>query len=117
MNGYDPLGDWRGNPFFMLEVSTEASRIEVERAGQRLLGLLAVGNAGAMRYDTPLGPATRDADSVRQALATLRDPNERVIHELWANVAQSVDWKQSENPGDAWKAAEDALGWTRKWPV
>src|ERR1700731_1312088 len=111
MNGYDTLTTWRSNPFFVLGVSTEASRGEVERAGQRLLGLLAVGNAGAVHYDTPLGSATRDADSVRQALATLRDPNERVIHELWANVAQSIDRKRSKNPGDAWRAAEGALGW------
>src|ERR1700738_2668071 len=113
MTGQDPLAAWRGNPFFVLEVSTQASRADGHRDGQKLLGLLALGSASAAQYDTPFGPAARDADSVRQALATLRDPNERVIHELWANVAQSVDWKQSENPGDAWKAAEDALGWTR----
>ena len=67
MIGDDPLAAWRANPFFILEVSTEASRTEVERAGQKLLGLLALGSASAARYETPLGPASRDADSVRQA--------------------------------------------------
>jgi hypothetical protein len=115
MIGDDPLATWRGNPFFILEVSTQASRTEVERAGQKLLGLLALGSASVAHYGTPLGPASRDADSVRQALATLRDPNERMVHELWANIAQSVGGKGSENLGEAWKEAERALGWNGKW--
>jgi hypothetical protein len=115
MNEYDPLAAWRANPFFTLEIGTQASRVEVERAGQRLLGLLAVGNEGAGRYDTPFGPATRDADGVRQALAALRDPNERLIHELWANVARSIDVKR-ERPGAGWEAGQHAFGWTGKWP-
>jgi hypothetical protein len=115
MNGRDPLTVWRSNPFFVLEVGTEASRVEVERAGQRLLGLLVVGNAGAADYATPLGPATRGADDIRQALAALRDPNERVVHELWANIAQRLDQKRGENSAEAWKEAEHALGWSGKW--
>jgi hypothetical protein len=111
MNEADPLAPWRNNPFFMLELSTKASRAEVERAGQRLLGLLAIGSAGAGHYHTPLGAATRDADGVRQALAALRDPNERVLHELWASVAQGAREGRGENPASAWKAAEQALGW------
>src|SRR5664279_2467189 len=106
MNEPDLLAPWRNNPFFILEVSTEASRAEVERAGQKLLGLLALGSAGAGHCHTPLGPATRDADGVRQALAALRDPNERVLHELWASIAQSAGEGRGENPASAWKAAE-----------
>jgi hypothetical protein len=112
MNGRDPLAAWRGNPFFLLEVSPQASRAEVERAGQRLIGLLAVGSASAARYETPLGEATRDADAVRQALATLRDPNERAIAELWANVAPSRDASWNEPTAQPWEAARRALGWS-----
>jgi hypothetical protein len=112
MNGHDPLAAWRGNPFFLLEVSPQASRAEVERAGQRLLGLLAVGSASAAGYDTPLGPATRDADAVRQALATLRDPNERAIAELWAAVAPSRNGRWIEPAAQPWDAARRALGWS-----
>jgi hypothetical protein len=115
MNDHDPLAAWRANPFFLLEVTTQASRLEVERAGQRLLGLLAVGNAGAGRYATPFGAATRDADGVRQALAALRDPGERVIHELWANVAAGGAPAPREGPADGWKAAGHAFGWTGTW--
>ena len=111
----DPLAAWRGNPFFVLGVSTQASRAEVERAGQKLLGLLALGSASARHYDTPFGPATRDADSVRQALATLRDPNERVVHELLANIAPGAAGKHTDQPGAAWKGAERALGWSGRW--
>jgi hypothetical protein len=115
----DPLADWRSNPFFVLDVSPQASRTEVERAGQKLLGLLTLGAAGADRYDTPFGPATRDADAVRRALATLRDPNERVIQELWAqiatDVASGVDLSPDAPAGKAWEDAARAIGWTAKW--
>jgi hypothetical protein len=117
----DPLAAWRGNPFFVLGVSTQASRTEVERAGQKLLGLLALESASARSCDTPFGPATRDADKVRQALATLRDPNERVIHELLANVAplsnvvRGVDERRTERAEAVWDEAERALGWSGRW--
>jgi hypothetical protein len=111
MNGDDPLAAWRGNPFFLLEVSPQASRTEVERAGQRLIALLAVGSASAARYHTPLGEATRDADAVRQALATLRDPDERAIAELWAAVAPSREEARKEGAAQPWQGALAALGW------
>jgi hypothetical protein len=110
MNGHDPLAAWRGNPFFLLEVSTRASRAEVERSGQRLIGLFAVGSESAVRYDTPLGAARRDADGVRQALARLRDPNERAIQELWAEVGAGAPGP-AENPAAPWTGAERAIGW------
>jgi hypothetical protein len=117
MNGNDPLAAWRGNPFFLLETSPRASRAEVERAGQRLLGLLAVGSASASRYESPLGPATRDENGVRQALASLRDPNERVIQELWAEMAPRERATGAEGAAGPWDAAAEALGWRAKWPA
>jgi len=111
----DPLADWRGNPFFVLEVPTQASRTEVERAGQKLLGLLALGAAGADRYDTPFGPAARDADAVRRALATLRDPHERVMQELWANVARGAGGKAKASAAEPWEEAARAIGWNATW--
>jgi hypothetical protein len=110
----DPLSAWRGNPFFVLGAGTQASRAEVERAGQKLIGLLTLGSASVERYDTPFGPATRDADRVRQALATLRDPTERVIQELLADIAPGAGGTQGEYP-EAWQEAERAIGWTGKW--
>ena len=116
MTGEDPLAAWRSNPFFVLEVSTEASRLEIERAGQRLLALLAVGATNVDHYDTPLGPATRNADSVREALRLLRDPNERIVNELMADIAPSACHRVCENFAYLWTASEHALGWSGKWP-
>jgi len=113
----DPLQGWRVNPFFVLEVRTDASPADIERAGQRLIALLTVGSESAARCETPLGPVTRDADMVRQALAALRDPEQRVLHELWANVAPvTADERHAISANAAaarpWDAAMRAIGWT-----
>jgi hypothetical protein len=112
----DALADWRGNPFFVLELGIEASRADVERAGQKLLALLAIGSVGAEHYQTPIGPTVRDADKVRQALAALRDPSERVLQELWANIAPDVTGERNEDGVEEW-AAEHIIGWTGTWPA
>lgn len=85
--GGDFLAAWRLNPFFVLGLPPTATPAEIERTGQRLLGLLAVGSTSVAECDTPLGPITRDADTVRSALAALRDPAQRLQHALWADVA------------------------------
>ncbi len=72
------------NPFFVLGVSPEASRLEIEREGQKLLGMIELGFAEALTFATPLGPRPRDADLVRAALAALRDPARRLVAEVWA---------------------------------
>lgn len=115
MTTRDPLAVWRNNPFFVLEIRTDATPIDVERAGQRLLALLAVGSETAEIYETPLGPSTRDADRVRQALATLRDPKQRVLHELWANVVPPTGPASSATSTGSWEGAELALGWSGLW--
>jgi hypothetical protein len=119
MTTRDPLADWRRNPFFVLEVPTGATPTDVERAGQRLLALLTVGSAAAETYQTPLGPATRDADLVRQALTVLRDPEQRVLHELWANVAPADEPAPGHNNAGPcagpWEEAGRALGWSALW--
>jgi hypothetical protein len=112
----DPLADWRSNPFFVLDVGIEASRTDVERTGQKLLALLAIGSVGVEHYQTPLGPAIRDADMVRQALAALRDPSERVLQELWANIAPDVRDERNDDGAEGW-AAEHIIGWTGTWPA
>jgi hypothetical protein len=108
----------------VLELDPRASRAEVERTGQKLIALLELGSAGAARYDTPFGSATRDADGVRQAVAALRDPIERVIHELWVDVARDVATSHSasgsgsgraQSVSGAWTAAGRAIGWSAKW--
>jgi hypothetical protein len=72
------------NPFFVLGLTPDASRIETEREAQKLLGMLELGFADAGTYQTPLGPRQRTAEAVRAAVATLRDPYKRLLAELWA---------------------------------
>jgi hypothetical protein len=78
------------NPFFVLGLGAEASRLEIEREGQKLLGMIELGFADALTYATPLGPRPRDAEGVRAALAALRDPARRLVAEVWARHAPPV---------------------------
>jgi hypothetical protein len=80
------------NPFFVLELTREAGAMDVERAGQKLLGMLKVGMSSAKTYKTPLGERARDEDAVRRAMADLRDPEKREAAAFWASP-------------DVWKAA------------
>ena len=75
------------NPFFVLGIATDASRIEIEREAQKLLGMLELGFEAAQTYATPLGPRPRTAEAVRAAVAVLRDPYQRLLAELWARHA------------------------------
>ncbi|HTR54952.1 MAG TPA: hypothetical protein VMJ10_29905 [Kofleriaceae bacterium] len=75
------------NPFFVLGLSPDASRLELEREAQKLLGMLELGFAAAKTYQTPLGPRPRTAELVRAAVAALRDPYQRLLAELWARHA------------------------------
>ena len=88
------------NPFYVLGVSADASRAEVEREGQKLLGQLALGLASAQRYHTPLGPQERTPERVRAALAKLRDPDSRLVACLWAHAPTDEDAPASEPPHD-----------------
>jgi hypothetical protein len=77
------------NPFWVLELPPDADREAVERQGEKLLAMIAAGLAGATRYPTPLGPRERGAEAVRAALAELRDPDKRLVHEWWARGMRS----------------------------
>jgi len=86
-----PGGD--ENPFFVLELPTTATPIEVERQKQKLLGMLELDLEQARQYSTPLGPRERSSELVRRAAETLQDPARRRVWELWAapEVAAAVD--------------------------
>lgn len=101
------------NPFFVLGLSPDASRIELEREAQKLLGMLELGFAGAQTYATPLGPRPRTAEAVRAAVAALRDPYQRLVAELWARHAPPVVATAPEPEDDAPppRVTRRALGW------
>lgn len=77
------------NPFYVLELRPDCSRAEVERAGQRLIGMLELELSTAHGYRSPLGRHRRSPELVRIAMAELRDPNRRLLHELWATLEPS----------------------------
>jgi len=101
------------NPFFVLGLSAEASRIEVEREAQKLLGMLELGFAEAATYATPLGPQVRTAEMVRAAVAALRDPYQRLVAELWARHAPPARAEPPARPAPAptHHGLRRALGW------
>ena len=78
------------NPFIVLGLPADASRIEIEREAQKLLGMLELGFAEAQSYATPVGPRTRTPELVRAAVAALRDPYQRLLAELWARHAPAT---------------------------
>ncbi len=98
----------RQNPFFVLALPAEATPAEIERTGRRLLGELAIGREAAQRYATPLGQADRTADAVRAAMADLRAPARRLVHEAWARIP--VADAQAQDGPVPWSLLASALG-------
>ena len=103
----------RDNPFYVLGVAPDVSRIEIEREAQKLLGMLELGFAEVQTYRTPLGPEPRTAEAVRAAVAALRDPYRRLVAELWARHAPEVVAEAPERAPAATvrTGLRRALGW------
>jgi len=116
----------RENPFFVLGVPVTASRVEIEREAQKLLGMLELGLAPAAHYASPLGWHARTPDLVRAAAATLRDPRRRLIAEAWARdapivaepapeaghvAAADVEPGADDDAAPGWADARAILGW------
>lgn len=102
------------NPFLVLGLSPDVSRIEIEREAHKLLGMLELGFADAQTYATPLGPRPRTAEAVRAAVAALRDPYQRLVAELWARHAPPVKTSPPVEPieeDSPVPSLRRALGW------
>lgn len=100
------------NPFFVLGLSPETSRIEIEREAQKLLGMLELGFVDVLTFATPLGPRPRTPESVRAAVAALRDPYQRLVAELWARHAPPAQATASAATATAAPTGlRRALGW------
>lgn len=77
------------NPFLVLDLPPDSSAAAAERKGGLLLSTLAVGAAEASHYQTRFGPRKRTPEMVREAMAELRDPERRLIHEWWVLEEES----------------------------
>lgn len=106
------------NAFLVLGLPADAPRLDVEREAQKLLGMLELGLAAAATYPTPLGPRPRTPELVRAAAATLRDPERRLVAEIWARgmAAPAAPVPTvAETPVVAaagWPEAKRRLGWS-----
>ena len=102
------------NPFFVLGLSPDASRIEIEREAQKLLGMLELDFPAARIYQTPLGDQHRTAEAVRAAVAALRDPYQRLVAELWARHApETASWPPQSDKSEnyRWTELRARMGW------
>ena len=102
------------NPFYVLELRPDCSRAEVERAGQKLIGMLELELSAADSYRSPLGRHRRSPELVRIAMSELRDPNRRLLHELWATLEPSDDGMEDAGPSDD---TRDKASDTRPFPA
>jgi hypothetical protein len=78
------------NPFYVLGVAITASRTDIEREGNKLLSMLQLELKESKSYRSPVGDHPRTAEAVRAAMAELRDPKRRLVHELLASLPVSV---------------------------
>ncbi len=77
------LSSHLANPFLVLDLPADSSAETVERKGALLLSMLSLGSGDASNYRTPFGPRERTPEMVREAMAELRDPQRRLLHEWW----------------------------------
>jgi hypothetical protein len=108
------------NPFYVLGLRPDCARVDVEREGQKLLGMLGLKLKSAATYATPVGPRPRTEDKVRAAMAELRNPDRRLVHEFWASLAPPAAPPKPppapETPGPGPQPLAEAfaaIGWRR----
>lgn len=111
---------WADNAFFVLELQPTATRPEVERAAAKLLSMLEIGMKAAAIYPTPVGPRARTPELVRIAVADLRDPERRAMHEAWwidpgPSSPESPEVEPRSEASLPWTFdAPRVLGWARR---
>jgi hypothetical protein len=88
------------NPFYILGLRPDCARAEIEREGQKLIGMLELELSSAATYRSPIGVHRRTPELVREAMAELRDPNRRLLHELWATLEASGNGREENMDAD-----------------
>lgn len=101
------------NPFYVLGVATTASRTELEREGNKLLSMLQLELKESKTYRSPAGEHPRTAEAVRAAMAELRDPKRRLVHELLASLPVTVSVPRAGRSADEvkWERAPMVFGY------
>ena len=102
------------NPFYVLGVGPTASRTDIEREGNKLLSMLSLNLKEAKVYRSPLGEHPRSEELVREAMAELREPKRRLVHELLAALPASAAIPAVASPNESdekWTAAPMVFGY------
>ncbi len=79
------------NPFLVLGIEPEAAPMEAERRARALIAMMELGLGEARTYRTPTGERERSPGMVREAAATLRDPSQRLRHELELKLSARIE--------------------------
>lgn len=110
------LRRWTQNPFYVLELSVDAEWSEIEQRAAMLERALVERPGETHAYPTPAGARRRDRSVVHAAVEALRDPDLRLLHELWASLPP-----RPHAPGPTpfeepprWEPAMGAFGWRRR---
>ncbi len=101
------------NPFYVLGVATTATRTDLEREGNKLLSMLQLELKESKTYRSPVGEHPRTAEAVRAAMAELRDPKRRLVHELLASLPVTVRVPRPTQAADQvkWERAPLVFGY------
>ena len=101
------------NPFYVLGVGTTVTRTDLEREGNKLLSMLQLNLKDAKTYRSPVGEHARTAEAVRAAMAELRDPKRRLVHELLACLPVTICVPKPQGPADQvkWPRAPVVFGY------
>ena len=100
------------NPFYILELRPDCSAMDVKRQGQKLLGMMQLGLSSAKRYPTPFGKQERSETDIRNAIAALRDPDKRLLFEIWASLSPKTDI-----PSVPEEEPVERAGWSKGFPI
>mgnify|MGYP007011845777 CR=1 FL=1 len=104
-----PVQRWTRNPFYVLELPTDAPWCEIEHRADALRACL---QRRHDTYPTPVGMRRRSVTDIEAAVDALRDPDARIIHELWASISwRSRSPSSPPNRSPRWSEAMTAFGW------
>lgn len=104
------------NPFWVLELDPTCTLAEAERLAQKWQGMLTLDMQQAQTYVTPWGSMPRTTETIRAAIAALRNPLQRWLAECellyFQDMGTIFTTPEQAQTGflDPWYTA----GWTSK---
>ena len=88
---------WSCWPFWVLELTPNATLQDIEKAARDLTNKIEFGFDLAKKFETPQGEFERDSYLIREAKAKLQNPEQRLQAEFWY-IEPSYIKESSETP-------------------